>query len=94
MSVPAARSWTGSSLERPHTEDLAIRRAPAPCNAEMIRQREQRIPLGRGAQPDDIAEAILFMASDAAGAINGEILSVDGGTLAMSSGYSPPRDAT
>jgi NAD(P)-dependent dehydrogenase (short-subunit alcohol dehydrogenase family) len=72
----------------------ALARSVAEKNPDMIRQREQRIPLGRGAQPEDIAEAILFMASDAAGAISGEILSVDGGTLAMSSGYSPPRDPT
>lgn len=72
----------------------ALTRSIAEKNPEMIRQREQRIPLGRGAQPEDIAEAVLFMASDAAGAISGEILSIDGGTLAMSSGYSPPRDAT
>jgi len=60
-------------------------------NPEMMRQRELRIPLGRGAQPRDIAEAILFLASDAANAISGAILPIDGGTLAMSSGYAPPR---
>ena len=60
----------------------------------MMRQRELRIPLGRGAQPEDSAEAILFLSSDAANAISGETISVDGGTLAMSSGYSPPRDGT
>jgi NAD(P)-dependent dehydrogenase (short-subunit alcohol dehydrogenase family) len=59
---------------------------------EMMRQRELRIPLGRGAQPFEVAEAILFLASDAASSISGETLSVDGGTLAMSSGFSPPRD--
>ena len=61
-------------------------------NPDMIRQREQRIPLQRGAQPADIAHAILFLASAQADSISGETLSVDGGTLAMSSGYSAPRD--
>jgi len=61
---------------------------------EMMRQRELRIPLGRGAQPEDVARAILFFASSDADSISGVALSVDGGTLAMSSGFSAPRDAT
>lgn len=63
-------------------------------NPEMMKQREQRIPLQRGAQPEDVAHAILFLASPAANSISGEALSVDGGTLAMSSGFSAPRDGT
>jgi len=63
-------------------------------NPEMMRQRELRIPLQRGAQPEDVAHAILFLASPQAQSISGETLSVDGGTLAMSSGFSAPRDGT
>lgn len=63
-------------------------------NPEMIRQRELRIPLQRGAMPEDVANAILFLASHQAHAISGVALSVDGGTMAMSSGYSAPRDDT
>ena len=59
---------------------------------ERIRLREQRIPLGHMAQPEDQAKAILFLASSDAGSISGHILSVDGGTAALSSGYSAPRD--
>ncbi len=61
-------------------------------NHEMMKQREMRIPLQRGAQPEDIAHAILFLASSDAHSISGETLAVDGGTLAMSSGFSAPRD--
>jgi len=39
-------------------------------------------PLGRNGQPDDVAEAILFVASDAAGWITGAVLPVDGGVTA------------
>jgi NAD(P)-dependent dehydrogenase (short-subunit alcohol dehydrogenase family) len=63
-------------------------------NPEMMRQRELRIPLQRGAQPEDVANAILFLASSQADSISGEALSVDGGTLAMSSGFSAPRDGS
>ncbi|MGH8787459.1 MAG: SDR family NAD(P)-dependent oxidoreductase [Cupriavidus necator] len=39
-------------------------------------------PLGRIAQPDDVAGAILYLLSDAARYVNGAILPVDGGTRA------------
>lgn len=36
--------------------------------------------LGRHATPDDVAEVVLFLASDAASWVNGECITVDGGT--------------
>jgi len=41
----------------------------------------RRIPLGRLGQPDDIADAILFLASDLAGWITGQTLPVNGGDV-------------
>lgn len=38
-----------------------------------------RVPMARFAQPGDVAEAIVFLASDGAGFINGVCLPVDGG---------------
>ena len=40
-----------------------------------------RIPLGRLGTPDDVAKAVLFMASDAAEYVTGALLFVDGGLL-------------
>ena len=45
----------------------------------------QHIPLGRPGSPGEIANAALFLASDAAAAVHGHILTVDGGWTA---GYS------
>jgi NAD(P)-dependent dehydrogenase (short-subunit alcohol dehydrogenase family) len=46
------------------------------------REVESRIPQGRLATPDDVAAAILFLASDEAGHITGTSLPVDGGYTA------------
>ena len=78
----------------PGLTETELAKQSAQSNPEAARERELRIPLGRRAQPDDIARAILFFASDDADAISGVALSVDGGTLAMSAGYSPPRKAS
>ncbi len=56
--------------------------------ADLIRKFEERIPLGRAAEPDDIAGPILFLASDAARFVNGVNLPVDGGLMA-SNGQPP-----
>jgi NAD(P)-dependent dehydrogenase (short-subunit alcohol dehydrogenase family) len=45
-----------------------------------------RLPLKRLGEPDDIAKAALFVASDAASWMTGHVLVVDGGALAMPSG--------
>jgi 3-oxoacyl-[acyl-carrier protein] reductase len=40
-----------------------------------------QIPLRRSAQPEDIAEVVAFLASDAAGYVNGATIDVNGGWL-------------
>lgn len=42
----------------------------------------ERIPLGRGAQPSEIASVIAFLASEDAGFVTGVVLPVDGGVTA------------
>lgn len=43
---------------------------------------KSKIPLGRFAQPEEITEAVMFLASDACGMIHGETLVIDGGVNA------------
>jgi NAD(P)-dependent dehydrogenase (short-subunit alcohol dehydrogenase family) len=50
---------------------------------EVLEQAQRRMPLGRIATPEDIANAVVYLASPRAGYINGAILSMDGGALPM-----------
>lgn len=58
--------------------------APGPIASAMTRDFPESlramIPLGRIGQPDDVAQAVAFLASDAAAFITGEILDVNGGS--------------
>jgi meso-butanediol dehydrogenase/(S,S)-butanediol dehydrogenase/diacetyl reductase len=51
-------------------------------NETFVRAATRRIPLGRLLEPDEIAGAILFLASPLASAITGVVLPVDGGWTA------------
>lgn len=53
--------------------------APALQNAEKRRRIEQEIPLGRLGKPEEIAAAILFLCSEHAGFVTGEVLNINGG---------------
>jgi 3-oxoacyl-[acyl-carrier protein] reductase len=66
----------------------AIAPLAATAMTENIRSNEKlaemtlaRIPLGRWAEPDEIAGSFVFFASDAAAYVTGQVLPVDGGTV-------------
>jgi 3-oxoacyl-[acyl-carrier protein] reductase len=48
---------------------------------EGLEQAAEFIPMGRVGEPDDIADVIVFLASEAARYITGQVLVVDGGLL-------------
>jgi NAD(P)-dependent dehydrogenase (short-subunit alcohol dehydrogenase family) len=53
---------------------------------EVLRDYFRQIPLGRGGEPNEVAQASLFLASDLASYITGATLFVDGGQMASKFG--------
>jgi meso-butanediol dehydrogenase/(S,S)-butanediol dehydrogenase/diacetyl reductase len=52
------------------------------ASAGLLKDYFRQIPLGRGGEPEEVAQAIAFLASDAASYITGAALVVDGGQMA------------
>jgi 3-oxoacyl-[acyl-carrier protein] reductase len=54
----------------------------AALGEDILQEVRKQIPLGRLGEPQDVAEAVLYLASEAAGFITGHVLTVDGGLTA------------
>lgn len=53
----------------------------AKLDPKTVQTWRDAIPLKRGGQPDDVAEACVFLASDRSAYITGQVIQVDGGML-------------
>jgi NAD(P)-dependent dehydrogenase (short-subunit alcohol dehydrogenase family) len=52
-------------------------------------ERRKRVPMARAARPEEMADAMAYLASAQASYVTGSVLNVDGGQIALSSGWSP-----
>ena len=52
------------------------------ANPEMVKAMDQKVPMGRIGEPEEVAAAAIFLCSDEASYITGHALPVDGGIVA------------
>jgi NAD(P)-dependent dehydrogenase (short-subunit alcohol dehydrogenase family) len=62
------------------------------ADPKVLSQYFRHIPLGRGGEPDEVAQAVLFLASPLASYITGATLLVDGGQMASKFGTWGEKD--
>lgn len=53
----------------------------AVLNPDVVKQWREAIPLKRGGTPEDVANLVVFLASDMSSYITGQVINVDGGML-------------
>ena len=61
-----------------------------PAYADAIRNFLAATPLGRAGQPEDQADAVMFLLSPAASFISGTVLRIDGARPQARPGWEPP----
>ncbi len=67
-----APTWTRTGFIQPLLDDQ-----------DLVARLEAMTPMRRLAEPEEVAHAMLFLASDAASMVTGHVLAVDGGFLAQ-----------
>ena len=75
IATPAAQSLATVSTETP----ILFTAVTDPLSADLVDSIKKQIPLGRLAEPREIAAAVLFLAGDNGGYITGETISLNGG---------------
>jgi NAD(P)-dependent dehydrogenase (short-subunit alcohol dehydrogenase family) len=77
-----AQQWTGRRGIRVNalaTGFFASEMSAQYQEGYLVRQLEQRVLAGRMGDPEELAAALVFLASDAGGYVTGQTLAVDGG---------------
>ena len=83
MAVALAPSGIRVNMVAPGSIDTPLQRTGQSRSPTLHARVMSRTPLGRLGKPEEVAEAILFMASPRSSYITGECLFVDGGRLPL-----------
>jgi len=85
MSRSLAVEWGKYNIRvnaiAPGYVDTPQTQAEAALEPEFFAERLRRVPMGRGAQPEEIPATILYLVSDAASMVTGNLVATDGGFL-------------
>jgi 2-hydroxycyclohexanecarboxyl-CoA dehydrogenase len=79
LAREVARYGINVNVVCPGPTNTPLLRETVGGNEKLMASLKQAIPLGRTGEPDDLASAVAFLASDDAGFITGQTLSVSGG---------------
>lgn len=79
MAVELASDGITANAVAPGPTETELFRANNPKGSEGEKRYLAKVPMARFARPEEIASAIVFLASDSAGFITGQTLFVDGG---------------
>lgn len=90
LAVEWSRMGVRVNCVCPGLTETEMVRTVAERNPSMWADRRKRIPVGRASAPEEQAAAIAFLASDEASYVTGLVMNVDGGQMALFSGYSLP----
>jgi 3-oxoacyl-[acyl-carrier protein] reductase len=74
----ASRNVTVNALAPGYITTAMVEELSAETQAKIL----ARIPMGRFGTPEDVAEAVVFLCSDGASYITGQVLTIDGGMIA------------
>ena len=82
-AIEGARSGIRVNAVVPGQVQTAATKAFAKKAPEFAAKTEKAIPMGRGGEPEEIAQVIAFLLSDAASYVTGAAIPVDGGKIAQ-----------
>ena len=89
LSRQLAYEWGPRGVRSNTVSPGLVRTALSEAFYQAPEKRESVVPARRVGQPSDIAQAVVFLASDKAGYINGQELLVDGGLAQTLMGFVP-----
>ena len=92
MSVALAPKGIRVNAVGPGSTNTELQRSGMSRNETLRRMVLSRTPLGRLGEPEEVAEAVVFLASDKASYITGQCLYVEGGRLSLNFTMNPSGD--